>query len=182
MILTGNKILKEMQKWKKRILIRPFNPNNLNPNSYDVTIGKDVLTYVNEFLDPRSENPTEKVQWTRKMDEYGNTLEYIDLERGKVYLFQTAERVKTDKYVTIVYGKSSLGRLGLFIHATAGYIDIGFHGNVTLELVATQPIRIYKGMKIGQLVYYKTKGKVNLYNGKYQGARGAEASKFWIKE
>ena len=101
------------------------------------------------------------------------------LEVNKVYLGFTKEIIGSDHYVPIITGRSSTGRLGLFVQITSDLVDVGFKGNLTLQLHATQPVRIYKGMKIGQITFWKIYGDVDLYEGKYQGSVGPNESQVW---
>ena len=105
--------------------------------------------------------------------------EGLVLEVNKVYLGFTKEIIGSDHYVPIITGRSSTGRLGLFVQITSDLVDVGFKGNLTLQLHATQPVRIYKGMKIGQITFWKIYGDVDLYKGKYQGSVGPNESQVW---
>ncbi len=149
MILTDAEILKAIEKGE--IVIDPFDQSNLGSNSYDVHLGKTLLIYDTEILDARKPNPTKKIIIPD---------EGIILKPGRVYLGVTQEYTETHNYVPFLEGKSSIGRLGIDIHATAGKGDIGFCNYWTLELSVTQPVKIYAGMPIGQLIYFKTSGKV----------------------
>lgn len=142
MILTDHTITAEMNKGN--IVIEPFNSANLGTNSYDVTLSNTLILYTERVLDVKKKNPSAPII----IPEEG-----IVLQPNIVYLASTIEYTKTLRHVPILMGKSSLGRLGLFIHVTAGFGDVGFGGHWTLELVCVQPIRIYAGMKIAQIVY-----------------------------
>ena len=99
------------------------------------------------------------------------------LETGKLYLGRTVEYTRTDKYVPMLEGRSSVGRLGLFIHVTAGFGDVGFHGFWTLEISCVQPIKIYSGVEICQIYYHSIKGDYNKYcSKKYQNNEGIQPS------
>ena len=99
------------------------------------------------------------------------------LEPHKLYLGRTIERTKTDAWVPMLEGRSSIGRLGLFIHVTAGFGDVGFDGFWTLEIFCVQPIRIYAGVEICQIYYHAIKGDYDLYaSGKYQRNQGIQPS------
>ena len=139
MILTDRRILEEMEKGT--IVIQPYNRGDLGSNSYDVHLGKWLATYVDAQLDAKKHN----------------TITYFEIpEEGFVlqpsgfYLGVTEEYTETHAHVPFLEGKSSTGRLGIDIHATAGKGDVGFCGNWTLEISCKQPVRIYKGMPIGQ--------------------------------
>lgn len=165
-MLTGPEI--ERQVRLGRITIEPFDPGLVNPNSVDVRLHPRLLTYDSAVLDVRRDNPVSAVL----IPEAG----YV-LEPGILYLGSTVEWFSTDHYVSVVEGKSSLGRLGLVVHSTAGFIDTGFSGAVTLELSVIHPLRVYPGMRVAQLCYFPTEGEVRLYAGKYQGQKGPVPSR-----
>lgn len=168
MILTGKEIQKQV--YKNRITISPFNINNINPNSYNVEIGDYLKVYEDEVIDCKKELKTRIIH-------IGD--EGVLLEPNKVYLGFTKETIGSEFYVPTITGRSSTGRLGLFVQITADLVDIGFMGNLTFQLHAVQPLRIYKGMKLGQICFWKPKGKIKLYNGKYQNSKGPQESKVW---
>jgi dCTP deaminase len=165
MILTGTEICRQVAL--RRIEIAPFSYNQVNPNSYDFRLGTKLLVYRNHVLDTRTPEPTDEVI----LSDDG-----FVLTPDKVYLGSTAERMGSDYYVPIIRGKSSLGRLGLFVNITADLIDIGSHNQWTLQFHAVQPLRIYPGMRIGQVTFWVPQGEVELYDGKYQGSVGPRAS------
>ena len=165
MILSGKEIKKQMGK---TIHIDPFNEKQLNPNSYNLKLFDELLVYDNERLDMRSPNPTSKIT----IPEEG-----LLLEPNKLYLGRTIERTATDAYVPMLEGRSSIGRLGLFIHVTAGFGDVGFNGFWTLEIFCVQPMRIYAGVEICQIFYHTIEGEYDLYHsGKYQNNQGIQPS------
>ena len=168
MILSGKKIEEEVKNGK--IIIEPFNKQNINPNSYNFTLGDYVKVYKNNLLDPKVKQETEIIM----IPDDGLIL-YPD----RIYLGFTQELFGSDYYVPIITGRSSTGRLGLFVQITSDLVDIGFHGHLTLQLHSTQPIKIYKGMKLGQVMFWKIYGKVILYNGKYQYSDGPHESEIW---
>lgn len=158
MILSGMEIEKQMGK---TIFIEPFNPKKINPNSYNLSLHNKLLVYEKQELDMKTPNKTKEII----IPEDG-----LWLEPGKLYLGRTAEHTRTDKYVPMLEGRSSTGRLGLFIHVTAGFGDVGFSGYWTLEIFCVQPIKIYPGVDICQIYYHNIDGEYKLYNsGKYQG-------------
>lgn len=165
MILTGPKIKEEVEKGT--IIIKPFNENQINPNSYDFRIGSTLIVYKNKILDTKKENPIRTV----KIPESG-----IVLYPGRLYLGHTIETVGSKYFVPVIRGKSSTGRVGLFVHITADLIDIGYIGQFTLMMHAVQPVKIYPNMRIGQVTFWKTLGKIVLYHGKYQGGNGPQPS------
>lgn len=168
MILTGQKIQEEVSAG--RIVITPFSPENLNPNSYNFTLGEKILTYTEEVLDPKKQNKTKE----HTIPESG-----FVLQPDTLYLAHTHEVMGSEVYVPIIRGRSSIGRLGIFINITADLIDIGSINQWTLQIHVVQPVIVYPGMAIGQVTFWKPKGKINLYNGKYQGSRGPTASKIY---
>ncbi|WP_252226907.1 dCTP deaminase [Clostridium sp. ZBS2] len=165
MILSGKEILKHIGK---EIVIEPFNKKRINPNSYNLTLFNELLVYKNDTLDMKIPNETEKLI----IPEEG-----LLLEPGKLYLGRTNEFTQTNKYVPMLEGRSSTGRLGLFIHVTAGFGDIGFAGYWTLEIFCVQPIKIYPNIEICQIYYHNIDGEYDLYNsGKYQNNQGIQPS------
>jgi dCTP deaminase len=156
MILTDSQILEEMRKGT--IVITPFRKRYLGSNSYDVHLGKWLALYKNEILDARVHN---------KIHHFPIPPEGLILVPSKLYLGVTAEYTETHAHVPFLEGKSSIGRLGIDIHATAGKGDIGFCNTWTLEISVRQPVRIYAGMPIGQLIYFAVSGEVAVpYNRK----------------
>ncbi len=156
MILTDNEILKEIENGS--ILVEPYRPECLGSNSYDVHLGKHLALYKNLVLDARQHNEIEHI----RIPEEG-----FVLHPNTLYLGVTEEYTETHKHVPFLEGKSSVGRLGIDIHATAGKGDIGYCNTWTLEISVTQSVRIYAGMPIGQLIYFVAQGTVNTpYNTK----------------
>ena len=163
MILTDLRILEEMEKGT--IKIEPYNRTDLGSNSYDVHLGKWLARYDDAVLDAKKHN----------------TITYFEipdegfvLQPHEFYLGVTEEYTETHAHVPFLEGKSSTGRLGIDIHATAGKGDVGFCGNWTLEISVKQPVRIYKGMPIGQLIYFPVEGEIAVKynqksNAKYSG-------------
>ena len=163
MILSDLRILQEMENGT--IKIEPFIHESLGSNSYDVHLGKWLATYTDHILDAKKHN----------------NIEYFEIpDEGFVlyphvfYLGVTAEYTETHAHVPFLEGKSSTGRLGIDIHATAGKGDVGFCGNWTLEISVKQPVKIYKGMPIGQLIYFPVDGEIGVKynqkkNAKYSG-------------
>jgi len=166
MILSGKEIEREIKKGN--ILINPFNPSQVNPNSYNLTLHNELLVYENEILDMKKPNPTKKLV----IPEEG-----LLLEPNKLYLGRTKEFTTTSKYVPMLEGRSSTGRLGLCIHVTAGFGDIGFAGYWTLEIYCIHPLIIYPDIEVCQIYYHTIKGDYDLYSsGKYQNNTGIQAS------
>lgn len=154
MILSDKTILEEIKKGT--ILIEPFDPKCLGTNSYDVHLGKYLATYEDDVLDARKHNEIKVFE----IPDEG----YV-LEPNTLYLGVTKEYTETLEHVPFLEGKSSVGRLGIDIHATAGKGDVGFCNTWTLEISVTQKVRIYHAMPIGQLIYFKVAGEIdNYYN------------------
>ncbi|MDR2158168.1 MAG: dCTP deaminase [Holosporaceae bacterium] len=169
MILTGSEILKNIEN--KKIIIDPFDASKLNPNSYNFTLGNRLVVYNNYVLDAKKNNDAREII----IPEEG-----ITLASGTVYLGHTVEVVGSDHFVPIIRGRSSIGRLGLFINITADLIDIGSFNQLTLQLNAVQPVTIYPGMQIGQVTFWIPLGKIEKYNGRYQGSAGPITSKMYM--
>lgn len=156
MILTDAKILQSLEN--KDIVIVPFKKECLGTNSYDVHLSKNLATYVNRDLDAKKHN---------KVHHFEIPSEGYVLQPGHLYLGVTEEYTETHNSVPFLEGKSSVGRLGIDIHATAGKGDVGFCNTWTLEISCVQPVRVYGGMPIGQLIYFALDGDViNFYNKK----------------
>lgn len=165
MILSGREILKHIGK---EIIISPFSEKRLNPNSYNLTLSNELLVYENEVLDIKKPNNSKKII----IPESG-----LQLNPNKLYLGRTNEFTKTDKYVPMLEGRSSTGRLGLFVHITAGFGDIGFSGYWTLEIFCVQPVIIYPNIEICQIYYHNILGEYDLYSSKkYQNNKGIQPS------
>jgi dCTP deaminase len=165
MILTGPEIWQQVKDG--RIQIDPFRPEQLNPNSYNFRIGRTLKWYREAVLDPARRNEAACVE----LDDDG-----IVLQPDRIYLGHTEEVMGSDHFVPIIRARSSVARLGLFVHVTADLIDIGSHNQWTLQLHAVQPVRIVPGLEIGQVTFWTVEGEIVLYNGKYQGSRGPQES------
>ncbi len=156
MILSDKRILEEIKK--ETIKIEPYSREFLGSNSYDVHLGKHLATYKDKTLDAKKHN---------EINHFEIPEEGFVLQPGELYLGVTQEYTETHVHVPFLEGKSSTGRLGIDIHATAGKGDVGFCGNWTLEISCKIPVRIYKGMPIGQLIYFPVDGEVEVkYNSK----------------
>jgi len=160
MILSDTKILQAIKSGD--IVIEPFRRECLGTNSYDVHLGKHLAVYKNQILDARQHNEIEYID----IPEEG----YI-LHPNTLYLGVTEEYTESHTTVPFLEGKSSVGRLGIDIHATAGKGDVGFCNTWTLEISCTQPVRIYAGMPIGQLIYFKVDGEIENYYNKKKNAK-----------
>lgn len=156
MILSDKAILESIDKGT--ILIEPFRRECLGTNSYDVHLGKHLAVYQNRVLDAKAHNQIEEMI----IPEDG-----FVLHPNVLYLGVTEEYTESHEHVPFLEGKSSVGRLGIDIHATAGKGDVGFCNTWTLEISCSQPVRIYHGMPIGQLIYFQVAGEIeNFYNKK----------------
>ncbi len=165
MILSGKEIKKHIND---TIFIEPYDEKQLNPNSYNLRLHQELLVYSNMQLDMKLPNPTERVT----IPESG-----FLLEPNKLYLGRTTEYTKTDTYVPMLEGRSSIGRLGMFIHVTAGFGDVGFAGFWTLEIFVIQPLIIYPNVEICQIYFHTIEGEYEKYqSGKYQNNDGIQPS------
>ena len=165
MILSGKEIERHMGN---EIIIKPFNKSQLNPNSYNLRLADELMIYDLHELDMKKKNSGHLI----KIPEEG----YL-LEPNKLYLARTMEYTKTECFVPMLEGRSSVGRLGLFIHVTAGFGDVGFSGYWTLEMFCVQPIRIYSGVEICQIYFHTVLGRADKYDsGKYQNNKGIQTS------
>jgi dCTP deaminase len=149
MILSDKEILEQIQLGK--IVIEPFQRECLGSNSYDVHLSKYLAVYRDSVLDAKKENPL--IEWEIPYEGFV-------LQPGELYLGSTLEYTETHDFVPFLEGKSSVGRLGIDIHATAGKGDVGFCNYWTLEISVTRPVRVYAGMPIGQIIYFQVKGEV----------------------
>ena len=169
MILSGKKIQACMGK---EIIIEPFDPKRINPNSYNLTLNRELLVYENDLLDMKRPNPVQKLL----IPENG-----LLLEPNRLYLGRTNEFTRTDCYVPMLEGRSSTGRLGLFVHVTAGFGDVGFAGCWTLEIFCVQPVVIYPDVEICPISYYDSDGEYDLYQSKkYQTSREIRPSQMFM--
>lgn len=156
MILSDARILEEIDKGN--IVIEPFSRDCLGSNSYDIHLGKHIAVYDNEILDAKVHNT---------IQDFIIPPEGFILYPDQFYLGVTEEYTETHAHVPFLEGKSSTGRLGIHIHATAGKGDVGFCNTWTLEITVAKPVKIYAGMPIGQLIYFELDGKVlNRYDNK----------------
>lgn len=168
MILTGPAIHNAVLNGD--ITISPYDSRHIQPNSYDFHLGTTIKVYTDPILDPRRPNPVQ---------EYVIPEEGLTLDPGILVLGHIAETIGSTKYVPIIKGISSVGRLGLFIVITADLVDLGAVGKWTLQLSCVQPVTIYPGMRIGQMTFWTTEGEPLLYSGKYQGSLGPMESQSW---
>ncbi len=170
MILSDKQILEEINN--KNIVIEPFSRENLGSNSYDVHLGKWLAVYNSDILDAKLHNKISRFE----IPEQG-----FLLLPSKLYLGVTEEYTETYNYVPFVEGKSSVGRLGIDIHSTAGKGDAGFCNTWTLEISVKQPVRIYAGMPVGQIIYFQMKGEVEIPYNKKKNAKYTERTEFPVE-
>ena len=184
MLLSDRDIRAEIAA--NRVGVEPFDEAMIQPSSVDVRLDKFFRVFENHkysVIDPS----TEQAELTREVIAEGD--EPFILHPGEFVLASTYEVITLpDDIAGRLEGKSSLGRLGLLTHSTAGFIDPGFSGHITLELsnVANLPVKLFPGMKIGQLCLIKLSSPAEnpygsaLYGSRYQGQRGPTASKSWL--
>ena len=165
MILSGLEIEKNLGK---NIIIEPFNRSQLTSNSYNVRLHNKLLIYKEKTLDMKKPNETKEIIISE---------EGYKLEPNELYLGRTLEYTTTKNFVPMIEGRSSIGRLGIFIHITAGFGDVGFSGYWTLEIFCIKPIIIYPNVEIAQLYYHTIDGEYEEYNSsKYQNNTDVQPS------
>ncbi|AYV56019.1 dCTP deaminase [Leptospira kmetyi] len=165
MILTGKEIQKRIDK---DIVITPYSEKQLNPNSYNLRLHEELLVYTELPLDMKKPNPAEKLI----IPESG-----LLLKPGVLYLGRTLEFTETHNLVPMLEGRSSIGRLGMLVHVTAGFGDVGFKGFWTLEISVIQPLIVYPGVEVCQIFYHTLEGQITEYtSGKYQANQGIQPS------
>ncbi|MBI0330010.1 dCTP deaminase [Burkholderia plantarii] len=169
MILTGTEIEQRVQAGD--IVIHPFLPDNVNPNSYNFRLHERMKVYEDGVIDVREEAPTREIV----IGPQG-----YELEPRKLYLAATVETMGSTRFVPTYAARSSIARLGMFINLSAPLGDIGFVGRWTIQLFALNRIRVYAGMNIGQMMFWRVQGEIKLYTGKYQGATEAFASRIFL--
>lgn len=165
MLLSGEEIKKNIHS---NIIIEPYSESQLNSNSYNLKLSNELEMYEADHLDMKKDNKTIKMT----IPDHG-----LMLRPNKLYLGRTVEYTKTDNFVPMLEGRSSVGRLGLFVHVTAGFGDVGFAGYWTLEIHCVEPIIIYPNVEICQIYYHTIQGDYQKYNsGKYQNNTGIQPS------
>lgn len=165
MKITGPRIQELVEEGV--LVIHRFDPAQVNPASYDLRLGSTIKTYANEFLIHGQNNPTVTKEYTKDS--------MIELRPGEIYLAETMEWTETPyPYLPVLNGKSSIGRLGIKVHITAGYGDPGFKGRWTLELEVTKKVMIRPGIRICQISYETVEGPELVYSGRYQNQEGAQ--------
>lgn len=165
MILSGSEIKAQLGT---NIRIDPFCDEQLNPNSYNLTLHDELLVYEEIVLDMKRPSRYRRIV----IPEEG-----LVLQPNQLYLGRTIEFTETHNLVPMLEGRSSIGRLGLFVHVTAGFGDVGFCGYWTLEMFAVQPVRIYPGVQVCQIFYHSVQGEITEYaSGKYQHNKDIQPS------
>lgn len=169
MILTGQEIVQ--QRNDGRLTIDPFEEHLVNPNSYNYRLG-DSIKLREHFL----ANPEHKGDWTTvRLPESG-----FVLQPKQLYLGHTLETIGSTEYVTSLIGRSSVGRLGLFLQLSADLAQIGQAHQWTLELTVVQPVRVYPNMVVGQVSFWKPEGERILYEGRYLGTNLPTSSLLYL--
>jgi dCTP deaminase len=184
MVLTGKEILRQMDLGS--IHIKPFIAAHLGPNSYDVSLNPKLLVYDlpdGAVLDMKKDNPTRNLIIPA---------EGLVLQPGMLYLGCSNETATSHRFVPMFEGRSSIGRLGINTHITAGFGDVGWgympdeQGNLicqyptwTLEIEVVHPIRVYPNIRIGQVYFMMPEGEITLYKGKYSKQREPQASQLY---
>ncbi len=154
MIISGKEIERLLER---KISIDPYRPEQLNPNSYNLRLHSELLVYQEQVLDMKKDNPTEKVTIPP---------EGLVLQPGRLYLGRTVESIRSDHHVPLLEGRSSIGRLGIVVHLTAGLGNIGSVGCWTLEIACIQPVRIYPNVEICQIYFQDIRGEHEMYRSK----------------
>lgn len=172
-MLTGPEIARQVEAG--RITIDPYDPAQLGPNSYDLRLHPHLVWYdvdpCGGVLDAAEENPT----FTTAIPPEG-----FVLWPGRLYLATTVERAGSDHYVPCIEGRSSVARLGVSVHVTAGFGDHGFDGQWTLEMTAVHPVRVYAGLRVCQVFFDELTGERRPYRGRYAGQAGPQASRLFL--
>ena len=165
MILSSRQIRENLGT---NIIIDPFEECQLNPNSYNLRLHEELLLYEAQTLDMKKENKARRLV----IPQAG-----LLLDPRTLYLGRTLEYTRTRNFVPMLEGRSSVGRLGLFVHITAGFGDVGFSGYWTLGMFCVQPIRIYAGIEVCQIFYHTIEENYDSsYEGKYQENSGVQPS------
>lgn len=171
-MLTGSQILDEINAGT--ISINPFDKSKINPNSYNLTLNNTLLVYRDKVIDFKKDNPVDRII----IPESG-----LVLQPGVLYIGRTNEECWTDSFIPVLNGRSSIGRLGICVHVTAGFGDIGWKGTWTLEITAAKPVKIYPNIEFCQVSYFTPYGSTDIqYDGRYQNQVEPTASKSSLKK
>tara|TARA_B100000886_G_C20423154_1_gene492542 strand:- start:1391 stop:1915 length:525 start_codon:yes stop_codon:yes gene_type:complete len=165
MILSGKEIQKRINN---DIIIEPFIEQRINPNSYNLSLHNELLLYKDSILDMKKDNMVDRII----IPSSG-----LILNPNRLYLGRTVEYTETKNLVPMLEGRSSIGRLGLFVHVTAGFGDVGFKGYWTLEIFCVQPVKIYPDVEICQIYFHTLEGDYDNYtSSKYQNNKSIQPS------
>ncbi len=165
MILSGDEI---QRRFGNQLLIDPFDPERLNPNSYNLSLHHELLVYEEVVLDAATPNRYRRIEIPA---------DGITIQPNVLYLGRTVEHTETHDLVPIIQGRSSLGRLGLYVNPGGSLGHAGYRGTWTLEMHCVQPVRIYPGIQICQIYYVELSGKCRAYcSDKYQNSRDIQPS------
>ena len=165
MILSGTEIQKRINN---DIIIEPFIEQRINPNSYNLSLHNELLLYKDSILDMKKDNMVDRII----IPSSG-----LILNPNRLYLGRTVEYTETKNLVPMLEGRSSIGRLGLFVHVTAGFGDVGFKGYWTLEIFCVQPVKIYPDVEICQIYFHTLEGDYDNYtSSKYQNNKSIQPS------
>jgi len=169
MILSGRRIREEIDR--KNLVIEPFDAARVGPNSYNLSLHDELAMYEDDILDMKSKLTLRRLTIPA---------EGLVLEPHRLYLGRTVEHTETRGFVPMLEGRSSIGRLGMAVHITAGFGDVGFRGFWTLEIFVLQPIRVYAGVEICQIFYHEITTPYDEYKSKkYQDNRDIQPSMIW---
>jgi dCTP deaminase len=171
MILTGQKIANEVAR--ERITIEPFDEKLLNPNSYNYRLGAFLRVVAHGLQDAHHEVPFRELQIPD---------EGLVLQPNQLYLGHTVERIGSSYFVTSLIGRSSLGRLGLFLQVSADLAQLGLVHQWTLEMMVVQPVRVYPRMRIGQVSFWRPSGRRKVYRGRYRRTNLPTTSRFRLDQ
>jgi dCTP deaminase len=160
LILTAKKILDEINQ--KNILIEPFREDSLGPNSYDIHLGRFMITYTDRILDVKERNNVEEITIPPEG--------YL-LQPSTVYLGVSEEYIETNLHVPILKGISSVARLGINVNASSGIGSVGHKNTWTMEISVIQPVRVYHGMPVAQLIFFEVMGEIDRSYHKMKNAK-----------
>lgn len=167
-MLVRSEILRAIEAHK--ILITPFEVRQLNPNSYNLRLARKLVSIAG-VLDPKK--PPTLIPVPLEMEGDPEYERWV-LWPGQFYLGSTVEKTESEFYIPMINGRSSIARLGVSVHQTGGFGDIGFAGHWTLEITVAVPVYLYPNMQIAQICWFPPTGEVDdLYHGKYQGQEDA---------
>ena len=160
MILTAKKILDEINR--KNILIEPYRDDSLGPNSYDIHLGRFMITYTDRILDVKERNNVEEITIPPEG--------YL-LQPSTIYLGVSEEYIETNRHVPILKGISSVARLGINVNASSGIGSVGHNNTWTMEISVIQPVRVYHGMPVAQLIFFEVMGEIDRSYHKMKNAK-----------